>query len=273
VNTGPLARRLLSAAALVVVVAAALWVGGVVFDVVLTVTVGAAVWEWGELLSRIGAAPPAWLIYPLSAWLLLRFLLPGDVPALELGLGTAVVVGLLGGLVFAGASMARFASAVAGALYLGLTMGYYVALFRWRSPDAGHFGMRLIVLTIGTAIVGDSVAYFGGTAFGRHRFFPALSPSKSIEGAVAGAAAAVVWTVVAGPALIGLAPYHAAALGILLTVAAQSGDLVESALKRQAGVKDSSSLIPGHGGVLDRLDSLLLLGPVVYCYLRVIALR
>ena len=272
-NAGPLARRLLSAAALLVVVAAALWFGGVVFDVLLTAAVGAAVWEWSDLLGRIGAAPPAWLIYPLTGWLLLRFLLPGDVPALELGLGGAVVAGLLGGLVFAGASMARFASAVSGALYLGLTMGYYVALFRWRAPDADHFGMRLIVLTIGAAIVGDSVAYFAGTAFGRHRFFPALSPSKSIEGAVAGAAGAVVWTTVAGPLLIGLTEPQGVALGIVLTVAAQGGDLVESALKRQAGVKDSSSLIPGHGGVLDRLDSLLLLGPVVYCSLRVIALR
>jgi phosphatidate cytidylyltransferase len=76
----------------------------------------------------------------------------------------------------------------------------------------------------------------------------------------------------AGAWLLGLPWYHGVALGALLSVAAQGGDLAESALKRSAGVKDSGRLVPGHGGLLDRMDSLVLLGPVVYCYLRAFAL-
>ena len=77
--------------------------------------------------------------------------------------------------------------------------------------------------------------------------------------------------VLAGPALVGIGAGTAAGMGALIAVAAQGGDLVESAIKRQAGVKESSGLIPGHGGLLDRLDSLVLVGPVVYCYLRLVA--
>ena len=91
------------------------------------------------------------------------------------------------------------------------------------------------------------------------------------EGGAKRQVSGIVVVAAAGPALIGIGAGTGAGMGALIGVAAQAGDLVESAIKRQAGVKESSALIPGHGGLLDRLDSLVLVGPVVYCYLRLIA--
>jgi phosphatidate cytidylyltransferase len=276
-NPLTVARRVASGVCLAIIAGGALFAGGVAVWALLALAVGIAVWEFSDLLERMGSRPPAWLIYPLTALLAFRFLLPGDVPALEIGLGAATVAGLLGVLVLEAASPARFSAAITGALYLGLTSGYYLALLQWGSHDAtragDRLGLRIVGLALGAAILGDVVAYAAGSVFGRHRFFASLSPRKSLEGAIAGAAVAVLWVAAAGPLLIGITWDQAVPLGVLLAVASQGGDLVESALKRQARVKDSGHLIPGHGGVLDRLDSLLFVGPVVYCYLRAISLR
>ncbi|GAC1343930.1 MAG: hypothetical protein NVSMB29_17130 [Candidatus Dormibacteria bacterium] len=268
-------RRLASAAVLLAVLGLALVVGGLLFDALLGTVVAVGAWEFAGLMRRLDAEPPAWLLYPLTAWLLFRFLLPPRVPALEIGLGAALVLGVLATL--AGArpasrSWARLAAALTGALYLGLCGGYYLALMRWHQPDPHREGLRIVWITLTAAIVGDSAAYAVGSAIGRRPFFARLSPKKSVEGALGSLVASVVFVGIAAPLLLGLHPALAVLLGVLISVAAQGGDLAESALKRQAGAKDSSGLIPGHGGLLDRLDSLVLLGPVVYCFLRVVAL-
>lgn len=114
----------------------------------------------------------------------------------------------------------------------------------------------------------DSAAYFVGTAWGRHKLFEAVSPNKTWEGAIAGLVTAVAAFVVAGEALL---PYlslqEAVVCGIIVGIFGQVGDMVESKLKRDAGVKDSSALIPGHGGMLDRFDSLILVSPVLFLYM------
>ncbi|MFN2451342.1 MAG: phosphatidate cytidylyltransferase [Candidatus Dormibacteria bacterium] len=270
-----LGRRLASAFVLLSALAIALVAGGLAFDVLLGVAVGVGAWEFAGLMRRLDAEPPAWLLYPLTAWLLFRFLLPAAVPALEIGLGGALVAGVLGTLVRArpaSRSWLGLAAALGGALYLGLCGGYYLALMRWHVPDPHREGLRIVWITLTAAIVGDSAALAVGSAFGRHPFFPRLSPRKTLEGALGSLAGSVAVVTVAAPLLLGLSPWLAALLGGVISVAAQGGDLAESALKRQAGAKDSSGLIPGHGGVLDRLDSLVLLGPAVYCFLRVVAL-
>jgi len=267
-----LTTRVASAAVLLAVLVASLVVAGAFFDVVLGVAVAVALNEFAGLAEAAGAAPSALVLYPLGGWLLYRFLLPPDIPALEWGLGVATVVGLLMGLFARGGGVVRWATAVGGALYLGLSGGYYLALVRWRMPDPGHESLRIVLTTLGAAMVGDIAAYFAGSAIGRTPFFPRISPLKTVEGAVAGAAATILGFGLAASRAFAMPWYHAVVLGALIAVAAQGGDLVESALKRRAGVKDSSRLIPGHGGLLDRVDSLVLVGPVVYCYLRVIAL-
>jgi phosphatidate cytidylyltransferase len=125
------------------------------------------------------------------------------------------------------------------------------------------------VLTVFASIwICDSAAYFAGRAFGRHRLFERVSPKKTWEGAAAGFLASVATFVAAREfALPYLALRDAAVCGVIIGVFGQLGDLFESLLKRDAGVKDSSALIPGHGGMLDRFDSLLFVAPLLYLYL------
>jgi phosphatidate cytidylyltransferase len=264
-----LGLRLGSAAVLLALLVSALLVRGAWLDVLVGVAVSVACWELSGLLRRLGAPPLPWVLYPLALWLLFRHRYPTEWQGLEWGLGVAVVAGLVGMLVrpreLLDRGMLRWATAVGGALYLGLTIGYLLILVNSTGAHE-HFGQWLVAIALGSAMVGDTAALFVGTAIGRHAFFRSISPRKSVEGALGGAAGTIITWLAAAPPLAGIAWYHAVVLGVLVTVAAQGGDLVESALKRSAGVKDSSELIPGHGGLLDRLDSLVLLGPVVYAY-------
>jgi phosphatidate cytidylyltransferase len=125
------------------------------------------------------------------------------------------------------------------------------------------------VITIFAAIwLCDSAAYFAGRAFGRHKLFERVSPKKTVEGAVAGFIAAVAAFLVARMFFLPfLAAGEAIVCGLIVGVLGQAGDLVESLFKRDAGVKDSSHIIPGHGGVLDRFDSLIFVSPILYLYL------
>ena len=268
-----LEARVASAVVLAAVLAAALWEGGVPIDIVVGLATGIGLHEYAGLAGAAAhVRPPVWVLYPLGGWLLYRFLLPADVPALEWGLGAAVVAGLLGGLVLDGAGVVGWALAVGGALWMGLCIGYYLAVLRWHVSPGDHHGLRIVGTTLAAAMLGDIAALFAGHALGRHKLAPRISPGKTVEGALASMAASIGLFAGVSAWLLGLPWYHGVALGALLSVAAQGGDLVESALKRSAGVKDSGRLIPGHGGLLDRMDSLILLGPVVYCYLRAFTL-
>ena len=289
-----LGLRLGSAAVLLALLVSALWVGGGYLDVVAGVALCVACWELSGLLRRMGAAPLPWVLYPLTLWLLFRHRYPVEWRGVDWGLGVALVVGLVSLLArpreMLDRGFVRWAASVGGALYLGFTVGYLLILANRVGDFTGglvvfvtngvdqliaggshaHAGFWMVAVILGSAMVGDTLALFAGTAFGRTPFFQSISPRKSLEGALAGVAGSVVTWVAAAPPLTGLAWYHAVVVGVLTSLAAQGGDLVESAMKRAADVKDSSQLIPGHGGLLDRLDSLLLLGPVVYGYLVVV---
>jgi phosphatidate cytidylyltransferase len=147
-------------------------------------------------------------------------------------------------------------------LYLGLPIGAMIALRSLRGPAA-------LFLLLVTVIASDTAQYYAGRAFGRRLLAPTISPKKTVEGAVGGFAGGGLVLAVAGA---WWAPTIPAALRLMLglTVVALgiAGDLFESMLKRSAGVKDSSSLIPGHGGVLDRIDALLFAAPVYYVFLK-----
>lgn len=144
----------------------------------------------------------------------------------------------------------------------------FVAFFLGHAVLIRSRGVAPVFFITGTVWLGDIAAYYVGTAFGKHRLAPAVSPKKSVEGAVASLAAGALFAGVAGYVLP--LPHSVVAsvwLGVVLNVAAQLGDLAESLLKRCAGVKDSGSLFPGHGGILDRLDGFLLSLPLYAHYL------
>ncbi len=157
----------------------------------------------------------------------------------------------------------RDASAAMFAIvYIGLPLGALAAIRFEAGPQA------LLVL-MGTVMISDTTQYYGGRLLGRRRLAPSISPSKTVEGALAGFAAGAVGMVTIGRWwLPAVSPGVLALLGATIVALGIVGDLFESSLKRSAGLKDASGLIPGHGGVLDRIDSLLFAGPVFYIVLR-----
>ncbi|MBS1903041.1 MAG: phosphatidate cytidylyltransferase [Bacteroidetes bacterium] len=165
-----------------------------------------------------------------------------------------------------------------GAAYIGVGMGavfgVHDALSRWANIRGGyeeHMPGYFILAVFVSIWVCDSAAYFAGRAFGKHKFFERVSPKKTWEGAIAGFLASVgVWIALPHliPALNWLRLTDAIIIGVIAGSIGQLGDLGKSLLKRDAGVKDSSNLIPGHGGFLDRLDSILFTFPVILILLN-----
>jgi phosphatidate cytidylyltransferase len=180
-----------------------------------------------------------------------------------------------------GGPLRAVAVTVFGAVFIGGAFSYMVLLRHLDtaagqpSPSAWH-GAALVAFPITLAWIGDSCAYFGGRAWGRRKLIPAVSPGKTVEGAVANVVGTVLvgavygWLVFQEWLGLPIGALAGAAGGLLVSPAAQIGDLVESLLKREAGVKDSGRLLPGHGGILDRFDSLLFAVPVAYWYLAVL---
>lgn len=162
------------------------------------------------------------------------------------------------------ASVPAAAATLLGSVYLG-ALGGSIAALRLLSPAAD--GPWRVTLLLGIIMFSDTAAFFVGHAFGRRRLAPSLSPSKTVEGALGGLIGGMLGAI-AGRALglPSLPLAHALGLGLVVAGLGIVGDLTESLLKRWAGVKDSGTLFPGHGGMLDRLDSLLFGAPVLYYY-------
>ncbi len=155
-----------------------------------------------------------------------------------------------------------------GIIYLGGLCGCLILLRRL--PE----GMIFTYLLFAGIWLNDTLAYFIGSKWGRRRLAPSISPQKSLEGSLAGISGTVLLICLAVSTLaerIGLTPWEGLLLGLVIAVFGQLGDLVESAMKRKFEIKDAGKLIPGHGGVLDRFDSLLFAAPVVYYFVQLLA--
>ena len=156
-------------------------------------------------------------------------------------------------------------STIVPVVLVGLGLAHCVAL----RAIPGENGSDLLLLALVCVTFSDTGAYYFGSAFGRRRLAPAISPKKSWEGALGGWVGSLIGAAVAHVWFFQrLSATQAIVLGTLLCVAGIAGDLMESLMKRVAGVKDSSALLPGHGGVLDRVDSLMVAAPVLYYYWR-----
>jgi phosphatidate cytidylyltransferase len=162
-----------------------------------------------------------------------------------------------------GSAALRLAVGVAGPLYIGAQLTC-IALLR---HEQRALGASFVLLALGFAWLGDTGGYFVGRQFGEHKLYPAVSPKKTWEGLFGSLLGAVLGAVVIRATLLPALPLgHALVLAVVAGAAGQLGDLAESVLKRSAGVKDSGFILPGHGGLLDRIDALLLVSPVVYLY-------
>lgn len=144
-----------------------------------------------------------------------------------------------------------------GLVYCGVLLGFLAWI-----PS------KVVLMLMATIWAGDGAAFYGGRALGRHKLAPRISPNKTVEGSIAGLIGSTVVGVGFGTLFLGLSIPVLALASLAAAIAGQAGDLAESALKRSAGVKDSGRLLPGHGGMLDRLDSLLFAAPVFYWFFK-----
>ena len=170
-----------------------------------------------------------------------------------------------------GSAILNLGTAFLGIFYIGIFSATFIALREFYPPlnELYNRGAFLIISIFASIWIGDSAAYYGGTAFGKHKLFPRVSPKKSWEGAIFGFIFSVAAMILAKVIILDFLKWQdVIIIGIIIGIIGQIGDLVESLFKRDSSVKDSSGLIPGHGGFLDRFDSLLFSAPVIWLYLR-----
>ncbi len=224
---------------------------------------GLALYEFNGLSEKMGARAPVWLLFPLGVFFAFSGTVLKEVDV-TLVLSLALVGGLGAFLVLPGRrqGLGRWAMGLAGALYIGMPFNYYLLLYTSK-PN----GLVWTLFTILAVVASDAAALLVGSRVGRHPFFSSISPKKTVEGAIAGVVASVAVMLIGVSVVLGQSPLHGVMLGFLVGTSAELGDLVESQMKRIAEVKDSSHLIPGHGGVLDRIDSILFPPILVYFYL------
>lgn len=175
-----------------------------------------------------------------------------------------VVIGysVAGAVLVRDEALERAAAAAFGLVYVAVPLGTLVLVHRLGGPEA-------VLLLLFTIVVSDSAQYYTGRLLGRRPLAPAISPKKTIEGALGGLVIGTAFVVFAGRVVFPFARTpQLAALGLALVAFGIAGDLFESRLKRTAGIKDSSTLIPGHGGILDRIDALLFAIPVYYLFVN-----
>jgi phosphatidate cytidylyltransferase len=271
-----LTRRLTVAAIGIPVCVAVAWVGGWIFAAGLGILAWIAVREIGAMLGErsdravFRAACFLAGLFPLAA-------LVGGLPAVAwLTVGSLILLLGLATLRIPPHDMPFQTAALAftAAFYVGGMLSFGVPLREWLPGRLE--GTLLFFLPIVVTWAVDTAAYTGGRAFGRRKMAPAISPNKTVEGGLSGLLAgpimAIAYGLIALPSLAGeLGIVRLTVLGLLLAVAAVLGDLVESSLKRECGVKDSSNLLPGHGGLLDRMDSLLWTIPVAWFFFYLFA--
>jgi phosphatidate cytidylyltransferase len=241
-----------------------IWSGGNAYLTLITVMALLCVRELCRLFTMKGYAPATLLV---TASIFLLDVLAGVegptylAPVLTFSV-TVILLWLLGRKT-PRAGIADVATSWFAVVYIGFLPSYLILL----RDLPGNYGLQFTALLHTCIWATDIFAYFGGRFLGRTKLLEAVSPKKTLEGSLTGFVCAAI-VGVAWSAFFHFPWFHGLFLGALVSVVAQIGDLGESLLKRDAGAKDSGSIVPGHGGILDRMDSYLLTGAAVYYYLR-----
>jgi phosphatidate cytidylyltransferase len=272
-----LTRRIIFAVIAAPIAIAIVYFGDWALAILLSVLAALAAWELFRIAREAGVSP----LEP--AGIALAALLPIAVHAQRLGVYTLslTMIVAMALLLFAstiwlrgpmGKPLASVAITIFGITYAGLFS--YIYALRYHNYAVGAAaGTALVLLPVLLTWATDIGAYMFGRTFGHKKLIPSISPGKTVEGAVGGLGLAIVICllyvrfILMPYAQLGLTIQGAVLFAIVISVAAQTGDLAESLLKREAGIKDSSRIIPGHGGILDRFDSLLFVMPIAFLLL------
>lgn len=239
------------------------WAPNAVFDGVIGLIGTLALYEFLALGRRKGYTLPIVICIAAMLFIVAAFIL--EPISVEMGVFLSLLI-IPAAYVFSNGSLddalPSSGIAVLGTLYVGMLGGSLVRLHN-DFPE----GPKLIFFLLLVVWLGDAGAYYCGKTFGKHKMSPRISPKKTIEGGVGGVVTAIITAVVVHFTFFKTFPLlHAVIAGVVLSVTGMIGDLAESMWKRSAAVKDSGTLIPGHGGFLDRFDSIFYTAPILYSY-------
>jgi len=269
-------KRILTALVALPILLYTVWSLTPYFFVVLTAgAIVVALVEFYSIAAKAGCKPQSESGYAAALIVIASFVF--DEPVLTVAALAALVIWSLGAAIFRPDNLKTALSSVSatvfGVIYVALLAACLIGVRM--IPDSAtktlvpHLASKMLTMFFAIVMLTDTGAYYTGRTLGRHKLAPRVSPGKTIEGAIGGFVTAVVAGFLCKQTFFPEIPIaHAMALGAALGVIGQFGDLAESLLKRGANVKDSGTLLPGHGGMLDRVDSLLFCAPVLYFYSR-----
>ncbi|MCX7735578.1 MAG: phosphatidate cytidylyltransferase [Candidatus Kapabacteria bacterium] len=276
-----------------------IYIGGIVFTIALAILSSIALWEYYSLFSTKNYHPYKFFGIVLNNVLIFGFYLIHSLSKFKYDfflflffiLCTVIILLSVGIISKRANSLINFAATLSGLIYVTfafLTLNFireFDLFFEWIQGNffevysgVGEVGFfenidsvwaaKLTIIMISSIWISDSFAYFVGIKFGKHKILPSVSPKKSWEGFFGGFIGAIIGFTVLGNLLLPKIPLiHFFIMGLIVAVFGQIGDFAESKLKRDSGIKDSSSILPGHGGILDRFDSLMFISPLIFIYL------
>jgi phosphatidate cytidylyltransferase len=261
-----LAKRFLTASILIPIVLLGIFWGGILFLFLVLAAVVLGEWEFYRLMEAKGIVPLRWFGILFGILLGVSVYFGGD-SYVATGLAVAILLLMASQLRRRSVegAIATTSTTLLGILYVAWLLSHAILL---RNIENG-LGVFYLVLVLAATYLGDTGAYFVGRQWGRHKLAPLVSPKKSWEGLVGGIFASIVAVFIIRSIFHSdMGTISCGVLGVLLSVGGLLGDLAESLFKREAQVKDSGGLFPGHGGLLDRVDSLLFTLPIAYYYIR-----
>lgn len=259
--------RILTGVGLVALLAFAVYMGGWVFSVLFMASLVLAIYEVYRALTKAGNRPVQWPTWVCMAASIPLFVLTKDTTVLMLLIFSACLL-ICTNVMFRGKPKLEDLLSSCLPLFSVLLPG--MCMLGFLRAQTRLLQSMLILLSFGIPLMGDTMAYFVGSRYGTKRLCPAVSPNKSVEGAVAGLLGSILFSVVCGLifGIFGAVPplWHFLILGLAGGFAGQIGDLFASLIKRHCGIKDFGTIFPGHGGMMDRLDSVFFSTVVIYIY-------